>query len=91
MLLSKSGPTDIRPYPLLVVRLYDRTPIPAKWGAAGSATPTRCSIEMLRQISSAVKLRCAKLGAGSRAWSMIRKSVQRFSEKIMLKQKDRAG
>jgi hypothetical protein len=28
---------------------------------------------------------------GIGAWSMIRKSGHRFSEKIMLKQKDRAG
>ena len=33
VLLSKSGPTDICPHPLLAVRSHDRPPIPAKQGA----------------------------------------------------------
>jgi hypothetical protein len=65
MLLSKSGPTDICPHPLPAIRSHDRMPMPTKRGAKRSATPTRCSIEMLRQIKSAVKLRCAKLCFGS--------------------------
>jgi hypothetical protein len=53
-------PTDICPHPLPAVRLHDRTPIPAKRGAKGSATPTGAACEMLRQIWSCVKLRRTK-------------------------------
>src|SRR5229473_8212957 len=60
MLLSKSGPTDRCPHPLPAARLHDRTPIPAKRGAKGSATPTGAAYEMLRQIWSCVKLSRAK-------------------------------
>src|SRR5260221_14600395 len=49
-------PTDKCPYPLPAARLHDRTPIPAKRGANGSATPTGAAWEMLRQIWSCVKL-----------------------------------
>lgn len=67
MLLSKSGPTDICPHPLPAIRSHDRTPMPTERGAKCSATPTGAAYQMLRQITSAVKLRCAKLGVGSRA------------------------
>src|SRR3954468_10124340 len=69
MLLSKSGPTDICPHPLRAVRPYDRTLKPATRGAKCSATPTGAAPEMLRQISSAVKLHGAKPGLGSRPCS----------------------
>jgi hypothetical protein len=84
MLLSKSGPTDICPHPLLVVRSYDRTPKPSKWGAAGSATPTRCS----DLNAAADKVSCQVTLCETRAFSSEVDTGSR--EENASKQKDRA-